>query len=372
MNLLPATLRARAFDTILIAPLSACGIMSGKPAETTPGRARTFALAGQVLALGLIVAAMDRVAFAMTRQDILELFRQLRADGNMWLDQGAQQELLGFTKSGGSNILPFTIFCVIAALLHALAAIGLRRGSRGSTAAGLYVVGMLTPLYLVGLLLVSRWMEGGVLHDFMSSSDAEMIMRSSTPDWYAPARLALLGAAATAYVMTGSVLLRRAAPVLRDWTAPRRATLILGHAPLAGLFVAVFNFVALDQAHRLSDGKYYVRLFGSGLWAYVWWSAAAMVLVWGLTWIGRRPGKSHLLVAGLGAITVPFLLFQLVTWFVMYETMKGATFDDVDGVIGSGLSWYGPALITQASLAAVAFVAAVVLTLRAARRAPLP
>ncbi|MCG5216950.1 hypothetical protein [Streptosporangium sp. KLBMP 9127] len=341
-------------------------------AESARGAAGTFSLPIQAAALGLIIIVMDHVALGATQSDILQLFRELRAEDNMWLDASAQEELQRFAESGTTGTLPFAIFFLAVAPLYAFATIGLRRGTHRSTAAGLFLTNTLTPVYLVALVIVSRWEYGGALYEYVSSSDAELIIDSSTPDWYIPVRFAVLGAAAMAYAVTAFTVARLAAARLRDWTAPRGAALLLGHVPLAGPIITVLGFAAIDQAYRISGIKVatveqgYFAMTTEAAWWYATLFAVAGVIMWALAWCGRHAGRAHLLPAGLGILTAPFLLLLLMA--SVFTPFDNGVYEDVADVLGTGPVWYVPALLTQTSLTTVTFVASIAVTLLGTRR----
>ncbi|MFC7647677.1 hypothetical protein ACFQX6_49670 [Streptosporangium lutulentum] len=105
------------------------------------------------------------------------------------------------------------------------------------------------------------------------------------------------------------------------------------------------------------------------------WTYAALLAVAGaitlvLTWTARRHGVTAPLLAGLGVFGIPFFLLLLMVTMGMPFWLSGATGEPVPLAIGDGPPWYLPALVTQTSLAAVAYVASVALMLRGRGRHP--
>jgi hypothetical protein len=341
------------------------------------GKIRLIAVPGQVAFFGLAVFLMDRVAIWSTTADVQRTLGYLKATDNMWLTEDVRAGLGELARSGTG---PITLFFLIATVVFALATVLLWRVSRRAVAAGLLVMGVLTPPYLIGLVVVSTTDLQSNAYDYVSI-EAVDFLSSSIPDWHTPARTAVLGAAAMAYVTSLFMLARPATTKWRAVPVPRMVPLLMRHLPLAGLTVTVLSFVAIVQANqiaheavRTSKDEYYagvgtnyleqaIRI--AGTYGVVLAVAGVIALVLAAMW--RRSGISAPLLVVQGVVGLPLLLLLLVVSLGTPFQLSGAADEPFPEVLGSGPIWYLPAILTQTSLAAVAYIASVVMLIRGAR-----
>ncbi|GAA3130303.1 hypothetical protein GCM10010466_21220 [Planomonospora alba] len=344
------------------------GTAAAGAADGTAGRrGRGIGLAVQAALFGSAVFLLDRAAGAAVAD---------RAASTGRIADGTWTELARHGESASAPAGPVVGFFLVAAILFAPVAVLLDRRRRRAETAGLLLAGLLTPPYLAGLAVVALFTGAGP--DVLLSEDTVALVRSRLPDWYVPARSALLGAAATAHLVNVFLLARAAAAHQRAVPVPGTVPLLLAHLPLVGVHVTVLGSVAIGQAGRLArqeartapegayagPGLFYLDDAAGLLRWYGVLFAVAGALALALAAAVRRRGAAAPLPAVLGAAGIPFLLLLLVASAATPFTQSGAADEPVPGVLGSGPDWYPPALLTQTLLGAVAYLTAAVLLVR--------
>ncbi|WP_285777334.1 hypothetical protein [Microtetraspora sp. NBRC 13810] len=351
---------------------------SGHPAGSR-GKAVALALPAQAALLGAAVCLLDltvlRSATTRSRRDV----------EGMALPAGARAELAGYETLAGTR--PALLFFTAATALLTCVAVPLWRGSAPAAspggaagrgvAAGLLGVGFLTPVYLAGLLAVSS-VEA---YPTLSWEVAEDLLDAAIPGWYGHARAALLGVAAVTYPAAVCLLARPAATGWRARPAPGTALLLLRLLPLSGAVVTVLNLVAIGQARRQAEetfrrdpdhytgaGEFYLDQATRTTWTYALALAVAGAGALALAGLARRHGVTAPLLVALGVAGPPLLFLWLLLAGGTPFVLGGASGEPVPVVAGDGPPWYLPAILTQTSLAALAYVVSVALILRAAGR----
>lgn len=351
-----------------------------------------IALPGQVALVGLIVFLVDRLMIELVARRFRDLLDELRATNNMWLPKQAQAELLRYGQSATEYTRPAAVFLLAATVLFAFATIALWRGSPRAASAGLILVGVLTPAYLTGLVMTSSTSLSQVVHSSGYTEEAANLIAWTIPEWYAPARMGVLGAAVVTYLMSVVVLLRSASG--KGWAVPvpRMVPYLLAYPPLAGVSVMVFDLVGFRQVGSIFDeeqlripneyngedhGDAYARdTCLDGALSVIWTHAALFVVVTvialPLAWIVRRGRTSSgPVLAGLGLVGLPFLLLLLVVSFSSFFTFQIPDESIPPEGFASAMSWYVPAVLTQTALAALAYLTSMALLVKGARRATL-
>ena len=269
-----------------------------------------IALPGQVALVGLVVFLVDRLMIELVARHFRELLDELRATNNMWLPKQAQAELLRYGQSATEYTRPAAVFLLAATVLLTFATIALWRGSPRAASAGLILVGVLTPAYLAGLVMTSSASLSQVVHSSGYTEEAAKLIAWTIPEWYAPARMGVLGAAVVTYLTSVVVLLRSASG--KGWTVPvpRTVPYLLAYPSLAGVSVMVFDLVGFRQVGSIFDeeqlripngysgednGNAYARdtsLDGalSMIWTHAVLFAVVTVIALSLAWIVRRGG----------------------------------------------------------------------------------
>ncbi|GAA3803807.1 hypothetical protein GCM10022226_24490 [Sphaerisporangium flaviroseum] len=345
-------------------------------------KAWLIALPGQVAVVGLVISLLDHFALRSATQHVRRSVDDLGAPGDTPIPGDARAELERYGEIASAVARPVMLLLVIPMVALALVAVLLWRGSPRATGAGLVTMGLLTPPYLACLVGV---FFTDLAYGLQSVSQVTVDpVRSPIPDWYVPARAAVLGAAAMAY-LTGLFLLTR--PAATNWrTMPARGTvpLLMAHLPLVRVNVTVLTFVALGQAgpiareqvraappdHYAGVGEMYLEQATriAGHYAVALAAAGAIALV--LAAIAWRAGASARLLVVMGVAGIPFMFLLLLVSAGTPFMFSGAGDEPVPEVLGSGPSWYLPAILTQTSLGALAYIACVVLLVRTAGTGP--
>ncbi|MER7500902.1 hypothetical protein AB0L05_04475 [Nonomuraea pusilla] len=340
-------------------------------ASTVGRKGWLVVLPGQVAAFGSAVCLIDLAAIRSVTERLQRSLGELGRTDSTELTKDVAR--YGEVAMAGTR--PVMLFFAITTILFASVVVPLWRGSRHGVAVGLFGMGFLAPAYLAGLFAVSL-MEVD-LHSVLSSGVFEGL---SNPDWYPRGRAAVLGAAAMACVASLCLLARPATTRWQASPAPRMALLLMSHLPLVAASVTVLNFVAIDQTRRLAAervrtssqdeyagaGEFYLAQAFATAWRYAPLLAVAGVIALVLTVLVRRYGVTAPLLVGLGVVGLPLLFLLLLVSLATPFVLSGAGGEPVPEVLGTGPNWYPPAIFTQVSLAALAYVVTVALMLRAA------
>lgn len=333
-------------------------------------------LPGQVAIFGLTVFLLDRLAIRSNAAHVQESLDALKATGDMPITVDARDAMAGYEEIATAQTRPVAILFLIATMCFVPVAALLWRGSRRATASGLLLMGAFTPPYLGILVAISLSDLGSRLHGMPAESGD--VLKPLILDWYTPARAATLGAAAMAWLMSAFLLARPSGTGRRAMRAPWRIPLLMAHLPLAGVNVTVLNFIAIHQAGRIAReevrrapadqyagvGDVYLEQATRIAWHYAVLLVIAGVIALALAGLAWRGGVSPPLLFAQGLAGLPFLLLLLVVSAGTPLMLSGAGDEPFPEVLGSGPTWYLPAIITQTSLGAVAYLASVVLLIR--------
>ncbi|MFC6082034.1 hypothetical protein [Sphaerisporangium aureirubrum] len=306
---------------------------------------------GQVLVAGVVVALLDRAAV------------------------GALPEGMPDGEIGPVWTRPATLFFGVVAVLFAAVVGALWRGSARGVAVGLAGMGVLTPVYLGGLVVVAL-METHVYDGF--SVDERYF-----PHWYPPGRAAVLGAAGMAYLVSVVTVVRGLGGRGHGGRPSRLVAVILGHLPLVGVNITILDLVAAGQAGPIAReevraapageyagvGDYYLGRLGEPIAMYALLFGLAGVIALVLAGIVWRAGVSTPLLVVHGVMGIPLLVLLLMTSALTPFALSGAGGEPFPEVLASGPGWYLPAVLTHTTLGAAVYVASVVLMIRAMGRA---